>query len=185
MLQETLEIAKYVIPALVVLATAYFLLKIFLNSQEELKKKELQAQLEQLRHQLKAEDKKYLTPMRLQAYERMVLLLERITPQSLIFRVQQPNQMVFQLQAALLKNIRDEYEHNLAQQLYISKESWAMLRTAKEEIIKLINTAASDLKPDGNGLELAQKIFEMSLGHEKNQTERAIEMLKKEVQKLF
>ncbi len=184
-MQETLEIAKYTIPSIVVFITAYFLLKLHLNAQEEINKKELKTQIEELRLQIKQEDKKYLTPIRLQAYERMVLFLERISPQSLVFRVQKPSQKVYQLQAALLKAIRDEYEHNLAQQLYISKESWTMLKAAKEDLVNLINNAAIDLKPDDNGIELSKRIFESVMGNKKLQTEHAIEFLKKDIQKLF
>ena len=182
---ETLEIAKYIIPSIVVFITAYFLLKLHLNTQEEISKRELKTQIEELRLQIKQEDKKYLTPIRLQAYERMVLFLERISPQSLIFRVQKPTQKVYQLQSALLKAIRDEYEHNLAQQLYISKESWAMLKAGKESIVQLINTSASELKPDDAGIELSKKIFEASMGNEKLNSQAAIEFLKIEVQNLF
>jgi hypothetical protein len=184
-MQETLEIAKYTIPAIVVFITAYFLLKLHLNAQEEINKKELKTQIEELRLQIKQEDKKYLTPIRLQAYERMVLFLERISPQSLVFRVQKSSQKVFQLQSALLKAIRDEYEHNLAQQLYISKESWSVLKAAKESMVKLINTAAMDLKPDDVGIELSKKIFELSVDNENLNTGKAIEFLKKDVQNLF
>jgi hypothetical protein len=184
-MSETLEIAKYVLPSIIVLITAYFILKSFLHTQEEIKKKELQTKIDKLKLKAKQEDKKYLTPIRMQAYERMVLFLERISPHSLIFRIQKPGQNAVQLQTALLKSIRDEFEHNLAQQLYISKESWAMLKTAKEEMTKLINNAAGKVKPDDSAIELSRQIFEMSLGVEKLNTERAIDLMKKDIQKLF
>ena len=184
-MKETLEILKYILPSGIVFITAYFMIKSFLNAQEEIKKKELQTQIEQLRIQIKQEDKKHLTPIRMQAYERMVLFLERISPSSMIFRIQKPGQKAFQLQSLMLKSIRDEYEHNLAQQLYISKESWAMLKAAKEDVVKLINTAAAEVKPDDMGIELSKKIFELSISNEKLNTERAIEMLKRDIEKLF
>jgi len=184
-MHETLEILKYILPSLVVLLTAWLLLKSFLNTQEEIQKKDLQAKIEELQLQIKKEDKRHLTPIRLQAYERIVLFLERIAPQSLVFRVQKPGQKVFQLQNALLQSIRDEYEHNLSQQLYISKESWAMVKSAKEEIVQLINTAAADVKPDDSGIELSKRIFEATISNERLPTDRAIEMLKKEIHKLF
>ncbi len=184
-MQETLEILKYILPSLVVFLAAYFPLKIYLNAQQEISKRELKAQIDELKIQIKQEDKKYITPIRLQAYERMVLLLERISPQSLIFRIQKPGQKVFQLQSALLKAIRDEYEHNLAQQLYISKESWAMLKTAKEDLIKMINMVAAKLNPGDDAIELSKKIFEASLNQNQLNTEKAVEFLKKDIQKLF
>lgn len=184
-MQETLELAKYVVPSIVVLITSYFLLKIFLNSQEEIKKKELQTKIEELRLQVKQKNKKHIIPIRLQAYERMVLFLERISPQSLIFRVQAPGQRVAQLQADLLRAIRDEYEHNLAQQLYISKDSWTVLKAAKEETIELINNAASTIKPEDDSIELSKRIFETSVNAGRLNNERAIELLKRDVQNLF
>jgi hypothetical protein len=184
-MHDLLEILKYILPSLVVLFTAWLLLKSFLNTQEEIQKRDLKTKLEELQLKLKQEDKKYVTPIRLQAYERIVLFLERIAPQSMVFRVQKPGQKVFQLQNALLKTIRDEYEHNLSQQLYISKESWAMVKAAKEEVVKMINTAASEVKPDDESLELSKRIFEATIGEEKLPTDRAIEMLKKEINRLF
>jgi len=184
-MHDLLEILKYILPSLVVLLTAWLLLKSFLNTQEEIQKRDLKTKVEELQLKLKQEDKKYVTPIRLQAYERIVLFLERIAPQSMVFRVQKPGQKVFQLQNALLKTIRDEYEHNLSQQLYISKESWAMVKAGKEEIIKLINTAASEVKPDEESMELSRRIFEATIGEEKLPTDRAIEMLKKEIHRLF
>ncbi len=182
---ETLEILKYILPSTIVFITAYFLLKIFLNSQEEIQKKELKTKIEELRMQIKHEDKRELIPIRLQAYERMVLFLERISPQSLIFRVQKPAQTVLQLQSSLHSAIRSEFEHNLAQQLYISKESWALLRAAKEEVVKLVNTAANGLKPNESGIELSKRIFELSIGESNKNTDRAIALLKKDIHKLF
>jgi len=184
-MHDLLEILKYILPSLVVLLTAWLLLKSFLNTQEEIQKRDLKTKVEELQLKLKQEDKKYVTPIRLQAYERIVLFLERIAPQSMVFRVQKPGQKVFQLQNLLLKTIRDEYEHNLSQQLYISKESWAMVKAAKEEIVKLINTAASEVKPDEEGIELSRRIFEATIGEEKLPSDRAIEMLKKEIHRLF
>jgi len=184
-MSETLEILKYILPSIVVLITAWLLLKSFINSQEEIQKRDLKVKIDELKLQLKQEDKKYVTPIRLQAFERIVLFLERISPQSMIFRVQKPGQKAFQLQNSLLKTIRDEYEHNLSQQLYISKESWAMVKSAKEEIVKLINTAAAEVKPDDDSIELSRRIFEATIGMEKLPTDRAIDMLKKEIYRLF
>jgi len=184
-MHETLEILKYILPSLVVLLTAWLLLKSFLNTQEEIQKRDLKTKMDELKLQLKQEDKKYVTPIRLQAFERVVLFLERISPQSMIFRVQKPGQKAFQLQNNLLKTIRDEYEHNLSQQLYISKESWAMVKNAKEEIVKIINTAAAEVKPDDDSIELSRRIFEAIIGIEKLPTDRAIDMLKKEIHRLF
>lgn len=180
-----LEILKYVLPAIIVLLTSWLLLKTFFNNQEENKIHELKKQAEELKAQLQGEDKRLITPIRLQAYERLALYLERIAPQSLVFRIQKPGQTVYQLQTTLLQNIRNEFEHNLSQQLYVSSEVWAMVKTSKEEIVKLINTAAAGLQPDEQAFELSKKIFEATVGEEKLPTEKALEMLKKEIRNFY
>ena len=88
------------------------------------------------------ESLKVVTPIRLQAYERMALYLERISPNSLILRTFRPGMDIKALQTAMTKSIRDEWEHNLSQQVYLTTESWNRIREAKEEMINLINGSA-------------------------------------------
>ncbi len=108
-----LDVLKYTIPSLIVFATAYFILKTFIESEE--KKRTLE---------IRTKNQKLITPIRLQAYERLTLFLERISPNSVILRVQKPNMTASQLQREMLNIIRTEFEHNLSQQIYISKQAW-------------------------------------------------------------
>ena len=169
---------------LVFALTVWFQQKAFFDRRREEEKAELEKEVERLKAALKQKDKELITPVRLQAYERAVLLLERISPQSLIFRVQRPGQNVLQLQTTLLQTIRDEFEHNLSQQLYISKEAWAMVKTAKEEMVKMINTAAAKVQPEQPGTELSKAVFN-DMASKKLTTESAVAVLKNEIQKLF
>ena len=107
-----LEILKYTLPSVVVFLTAYFILKQVFDKQAADSQVELRAQLIK-------ENSKMLTPVRMQAYERMVLFLERIAPSHLIIRQNQPGLSTFQFQTRLIHAIREEFEHNLSQQLYI------------------------------------------------------------------
>ncbi len=116
------EILKYVLPSLVVLATAYYLLKLFLDKEAE--KTEIQ---------MKSDLQKLSLPVRMQAYERLVLLLERIEPAGLLIRSNVPGMSAAQLQSELVQSIRSEFEHNLSQQLYVSTKVWEMVRNAREE----------------------------------------------------
>ncbi|HYH55896.1 MAG TPA: hypothetical protein VD772_04750, partial [Anseongella sp.] len=84
-------------------------------------------------------------PLRLQAYERLVLLVERITPSSLLVRKHQPGISAKELNAALIAEVRAEFEHNLAQQLYVSERSWQMVRSLKDETIAMVNGIAQSL----------------------------------------
>lgn len=168
------EILKYTLPALIVFLTTYLTLSKMLNNE---------------RNRLKAEavlnNQKFITPIRLQAYERMVLLMERISPQSLIMRTQRQNITNQELQSALLKTIRSEFEHNMAHQLYISDKAWEMVRMAKEDCIKFINQTALQTKPDGNSLQLCKLILENTMDRELDPTTKAIGYLKEEIRTLF
>ena len=168
------EILKYTLPALFVFLATYLVMSKMVKS-------------EHLR--LKAENvlnnQKYITPIRLQAYERMVLLLERISPQSLVMRTQRQNITNQELQSALLKTIRTEFEHNMAHQLYISDKAWEMVRMAKEDCIKFINQTALQTKPDDNSLQLCKLVLEKLLDRDLDPTTKAINYLKEEIRTLF
>lgn len=130
------------------------------------------------------ESLKVVTPIRLQAYERMALYLERISPNSLVLRTFRPGMDIKALQTAMTKSIRDEWEHNLSQQVYLSAESWNRIREAKEEMINLINGSAVKLSADADPTSLAGAIFE-SCAKSKIPTDEAIEFMKQEIQERF
>lgn len=142
------------------------------------------SQLLQMKIDEHKESLKVVTPIRLQAYERMALYLERISPNSLILRTFRPGMDLKALQIAMTKTIRDEWEHNLSQQVYLSTESWNRIREAKEEMINLINGSAVKLPPDADPTSLAGAIFE-SVAKSKTPTDEAIEFMKKEIQERF
>lgn len=141
-------------------------------------------QLLQMKADEHKESLKIVTPLRLQAYERMALFLERISPNSLVMRCYQPGMNMHLLQGVMTKCIRDEWEHNLSQQVYLSSEAWSRMRESKEEMINLINASAANLPTDANPATLAGIIFE---NVSKNQipTDEALEFLKKEIKEYF
>ena len=127
---------------------------------------------------------KIITPIRLQAYERLILFLERISPESLVMRLHKPELSSLQFQTMLILAIREEFEHNLSQQVYMSSQAWELVRNAKEDLIKLVNTAATKLNDNATATELSQKIFELSLS-EKLLLKTALEFLKNEIRQVF
>ena len=141
-------------------------------------------QMLQMRIDEHKESLKVVTPIRLQAYERMALYLERISPNSLILRTFRPGMDIKALQLAMTKSIRDEWEHNLSQQVYLTTESWNRIREAKEEMINLINGSAVKLPADADPTSLAGAIFE-SCAKSKIPTDEAIEFMKNEIQERF
>ena len=127
---------------------------------------------------------KILLPLKLQAFERIVLFLERIFPSTLILRLNKADLTSAQLQSLLVKTIRDEFEYNLSQQIYVSPGSWELVKNAKEESIRMINQAAGKVKEEGSSSELARIILEFSLEQEKHPITIALEELKKEARNL-
>jgi hypothetical protein len=169
-----LEILKYTIPALVVFVTAYFMFQGFLRQEET-------------RWQQQVADRTHKTvlPIRLQAYERLALLLERISPESIILRVSKPGMTAKQLHTELLGSIRAEFDHNVSQQIYISNEAWELIKSARGKVIHLINAAADKVKDEATALTLSQQIFERAMELKTQPTSEAMEFLKKELEQFF
>jgi replication fork clamp-binding protein CrfC len=115
----------------------------------------------------------------------MILFLERIHPDNLISRVRESNMTAADLQVALLKDIRNEYSHNLSQQLYVSEDAWVLTQNAKEEMIKLINLCYGQVKPDDSAMELTRIIINTLMQSDKSPTEPAIRYIKQEIGTLF
>jgi len=173
-MKDFVEILKFILPSLVMLAAVYYVVGGFLrNSERRQKEKTVRG------------NQKLITPLRLQAYERLVLFLERISPELLVMRVDYPAKTCEQLHSGLLQTIRAEFEHNLSQQLYISAEAWKSVKHAKDYTIALINNAAKDLDGQAPAIVLSRKILEMAMELDQAVSEKAINELKKEIQQIF
>ena len=173
-MEDLLDIAKYILPSLVVFGSSYYVMKLFLEN--EGRKRQLN---------YKVENAKIITPLRLQAYERIILFLERITPSNLIMRTFRKGVSSFEFQTILIQTIRDEFEHNLSQQIYISESSWELVKNAKEEVVRIINTAATSVSDDATSAELSNAIIQKALEIREMPTHKAISVLKKELGKSF
>ena len=169
-----LEILKYLLPSMVMFVVVYYFIKVFLDNQ--VRKQELQ---------IKEAMKKTVLPIRLQAYERIVLFLERISPAGLVLRVGNPVMSAEQFKARLISTVREEYEHNLSQQLYVSSQAWELVKNAKEGVIKLVHTAGNDLKKDAKGPELGKAIIEKGVSQGNHSIIHALEFIKKEIQEFY
>lgn len=162
------------IPAALVLVGMYLLMQSFMKKQ-----------LLEQSFWLKKQTSETVIPLRIQAYERMTLFLERITPNNLLLRSYEKAQHVRDFQQLLLREIREEYYHNLAQQIYLSPDLWEEINKAMNEVMVLVNTSAAELNSDDPALNLSKKIFEKVINDEKNPTQEVLLKLKKEVQSLF
>ena len=137
-----------------------------------------------LDHEKKQESQKALVAAKLQAYERMMLFLERINPTNLIPRLIKPGLKASRLQASLLNSIREEYEHNMSQQLYIENKTWDLVKTAKEEVVSLVNLTAIKVKSEDDAASFAREM--LSSGFKGgNPVEKAMLSLKDDLKKMF
>ncbi len=168
------EILKYVLPSLVVFITAYLIIKSFIENEQ--KKRNIE---------VKTMNFKQITPIRLQAYERLTLFVERINPESLLPRVYQQGMNVELFHTALLMTIRAEYEHNLSQQIYVSSKTWIAIKSSKESVVRLVNSTFSTLKPEAPAIELTKAIMEVVTSTERSPVYIALEMLKAETGQYF
>ncbi len=169
-----IDILKIVLPALLVLVTAYVVLHKFLLNEEkdrlfELKKNNLAT----------------ITPIRLRAYERLMLVLERTSPNALVVATVRPGMKALELQTKLLDTIRQEFSHNVSQQIYISNELWSAVRIAQESLIQLVNGCAGKVQAEDDAVVLAEIIIQVYASSEDTPTEQAIGLLKDEVRILF
>ena len=171
-MEFTLYIIGTLLVALVVFMTAFFSMKMFINNDE--RKRLLQ---------LKEKNKEVFAPVRLQAYERMAMFLERIEPNQLILRLNDGSTTNADLRLLLISSIRAEFEHNLSQQIYLSSEVWDQICNAKEETIRIINVCSGKLAPDAPGIELVSAILEQTAGQ--SPIAPAMNALKEEIRLIF
>lgn len=168
------DILILAIPIIGMLVISYLLLKHYLDKEIAEKEKSITA----------LKNKEYL-PLKMQAYERAILFLERIDPSNLIIRVHKNGMTSKTLHGELIKTIRDEYTHNMSQQIYISLKSWDELKKAKEETVQFINMAMNSISENGTTVDLSSKIFELIAQKDKTPTEKALRKIKIDFQKSF
>lgn len=173
-MESVFEILKIIIPAGAVFATAYFLIKSFLNNEN--RRRELEIRKSSLA---------LVAPIRLQAYERVVIFLERLHPNNLVLRTNKVGMTSHQLHSELLKAVKSEYEHNISQQIYMSHGAWELVKTAKEETLKLINISTTKVPENAKSQELAAIILQIAASVDKMPSQVALEFMKKEIAQYY
>ena len=124
---KIIELLSYTIPAIITGVVAYYFFDAHLKN-DELRRK----------YRLMQQSQQQALPLRLQAYERLSLFLERISPANLLIRISPLNDDKNQYENLLINMIDQEFEHNLTQQIYITNEAWTIIRTAKNATIQII-----------------------------------------------
>ena len=130
-----IELLMFAVPSLITGGVAYYLFDRYFKDQQNTR-----------RWLLQKDNQKESLPLRLQAYERLALFLERINPAKLLIRVAPLNEDKVDYQNLLIQHIEQEYEHNITQQVYVTNDLWTMLLTAKNTIIQNIRKTTLDPK---------------------------------------
>ena len=167
-LDKFTEVLLYAVPSLITGGVAYYLFDSYFKDQQNTR-----------RWLLQKENQKQALPLRLQAYERLALFLERISPAKLLIRVAPLNDDKVAYQNLLIHHIDQEYEHNITQQIYITNECWTMILTAKNTIIQTIRKTTLDASVT-NADQLREKVLSNMLDGNST-TQLALDYLKTEV----
>lgn len=130
-MNQVIQIISFCIPAVIVGVVAYYFFYLHYKNEEN-----------RQRFELLRQNQKDALPLRLQAYERMTLFLDRISPQKLLMRVPPATQEKQAYELLLIQHIDSEFEHNTTQQIYISEASWNVIKTAKSATIQSIRRVA-------------------------------------------
>lgn len=173
-MEEITEFLKILVPALLVMYAMYLVVRNF-----------LQKQFDNRLLDLKIKNNETVLPLRLQAYERMALLLERISPNNMLLRLSDPSISAFAFQQLLLNEIREEFNHNLSQQVYMSDEVWEKVRTTVNEIVTAVQESAEKMDEKKSAIDLAEAIFSYMIQLNRDPIGEALTLLKKETRYLF
>lgn len=172
------QILVALLPSVVVFLTAFYVIKQFMGAQAAQRSAERVSEV-------RKEDHKHALPLRLQAYERLALFAERISPGALLLRVHKGNMSARMFHAELVSTIREEYEHNVTQQIYVSDKAWNKVRQAKEETIRLINLSYEQTGDTTSGTELSRHIFENVSRLSHTPSQECLVIIKEDVRRLF
>lgn len=169
---KLIELASYTLPAIITGLVAYNLFNSYFKDQQNTR-----------RWLLQKDSQKDLLPLRLQAYERMTLLMERINPSQLLVRITPISDDKNEYANYVIAQVEQEFEHNLAQQIYISDECWSIITTAKNATIQMIRLAVkSEKAADANQL---REVILGDLLEKQSPSSAALAFIKNEVGQLW
>lgn len=170
--EKVIDLILYAVPALITGLIAYYFFKEHTKNEDGRR-----------RFLLHKDIQVNTLPIRLQAYERMTLFLERITPAKLLIRVSPTSSNKESYEALLIANIEQEFEHNLSQQIYMSDECWNIINAAKNATIQLIRKAS--LLEKTNTANKLREVILTEMMEKRAPSDVALSFIKKEISELW
>ncbi len=168
------EFIKILVPAVLVMYAMYLVMRNF-----------LQKQFDHRLIDVKIKNNETVLPLKLQAYERIALLLERVSPNNMLLRLSDPGISAHEFQQLLQKEIREELNHNLSQQVYISNEAWTQTKKAVNGVVNVIQSAGQKMTEKHNAIDLAEEIFDHMIKENTDPVSEALNFIKVEARELM
>ncbi|MGZ3755287.1 MAG: DUF7935 family protein [Mucilaginibacter sp.] len=169
-----LDIIKYTVSGLGVVWIAFYLLKPYLDRSENIQLIELKKTISN-----------QTLPLRLQAYERIVLFIDRVNPANLLIRLNGPAYSAAELHSLIVTEIRNEYQHNVTQQLYVTTRAWGVVKRVKDDTLGIVNNAVKALPENATGMELSKIILTHLSKLEDNPYDIGTNLVKQDMEALF
>ncbi len=173
-MDDITEFLKLIVPAALVMYAMYLVMRNF-----------LQKQFDNRLLDIKIKNNETVLPIRLQAYERISLLLERISPNNMLLRLSDPSISAFAFQQVLLNEIREEFNHNLSQQVYMSDLAWVKVRATVNDIVTAVQDSSQKMDETKNAIDLAEAIFDYMIKLDRDPVGEALTLVKEEARQLF
>ena len=169
--EQIFQLLAYFLPTVVTGAIAFYFFKMHTNNEEGRR-----------RYLLHKDTQTTTLPIRLQAYERMALFLERISIPSLVVRIAPKSSDKDAYEQLLIKNIENEFEHNLSQQIYLTDECWNIIKAAKSATVQMIRKAA--MSETDSADKLREDVLTETMDKQ-NPSATALAFVKKEISNLW
>lgn len=169
---KIIELVSYTLPAIITGLVALYFFKLYTTNEDRRRV-----------YLLRKEKQNVALPLRLQAYERMALFLERITPTNLLVRISPTGNDKPAYFKKLLGTVEQEFEHNLAQQVYVTSDCWNTIVTAKNSTLNMLRDVM--LMGEIKDAEAMRNHVIQKMSEEEPATKVALEFVKKEVSKIF
>jgi len=170
--EKIIDFFLYIVPAVVTGVLAFYFFKQFVRNEDNRRNFLVRKELE-----------KHALPIRLQAYERMALFLERITPAKLLVRTNPKSSNKENYESLLIATIEQEFEHNLSQQIYLSDECWSIISASKNATIQLIRKAS--LLPKTDSANKLREVILTEMMEKRPPSDAALSFIKNEVSELW
>lgn len=169
-----LDILKFTLAGVGTVYVAFYLVKPYLDKAEKLQMIELKKMVSN-----------QTLPLRMQAYERLVLFVERANPANLLVRLNDAPYSAHEMYSLIVSEIRTEYQHNITQQIYVSDRAWNVVKRVKDDTISVVTNAVKALPETASSLDLSKTILAHMSHLQDNPYDIATNMIRKDMEELF